>query len=435
MSKKGLDLHWKILSGLLLGLLWGVSTSFTGLDQWTEAWIAPIGDLFVRMLKLIAIPLVITSLVLGVSSTESQAGLTKLGFRTIGFYLLTTALAIGIGLGVANGLQPGRTLSAEFRQQVSDSHRGDSNLQLPTETTGMDRSWMQFMADLVPENIVTALGDNGAMLQVVFLALVAGLGLARLNPESSNPLRELLSAAQSLLTLLIDWIMAIAPYGVFALMASVLSEMSGQGGGIWELLAGLGWYAGTVAIAMLIHLFLVYGVLYRTLVKRSFLRMIEIIRPALLLGFSTSSSLATLPVTMDRVENGLGISPAVSRFVLPVGTTVNMDGTSIYQAVSALFIAQVLGMELTWMQQGTLLFTALLASIGSAGVPGAGVVMLVVVLESIQVPVEGIALILGLERILDMMRTALNVAGDAVVASLVAATEGVESDVVPSHDA
>ncbi|MGM0507141.1 MAG: dicarboxylate/amino acid:cation symporter, partial [Bacteroidota bacterium] len=199
-------------------------------------------------------------------------------------------------------------------------------------------------------------------------------------------------------------------------------------------LAGLSWYAGTVVFAMGIQIFGVYWILYKGFVQSSFPSMLRTVRPAVLLGFSTSSSVATLPVTLECVEKGLGIAPRISRFVLPVGTTINMDGTSIYQAVSALFIAQALGMDLTWLQQGTILFTALLASVGSAGVPGAGVVMLVVVLESIQVPVEGIALILGLERILDMARTALNVTGDAVVASLVSATEADQAEALRSDE-
>ncbi|MEX0593296.1 MAG: dicarboxylate/amino acid:cation symporter [Balneolaceae bacterium] len=433
MSQKGSVLHWKILIGLLCGVLWGLIAPSVGLDAWTTHWISPIGDLFVRFLKLIAIPLVMTSLVLGMTSVDDRSQLAGMGFRTAGFYLLTTALAILVGLAVASWVQPGTALPADLREELSTRYEIQTGMDGAVDSNLENRSWMQFIADLVPENMMSALGANDQMLQVVLLALLFGLGLLQLPTATVRPVTDLFKAVQDVLTLFVSWIMQIAPYGVFALMAHVLVEISGDGEDrVWSVLAGLSWYAGTVVAAMGIHIFVVYWGLYRGIVQKSFRGMLQTIRPAILLGFSTSSSVATLPVTLDCVERGLGIAPRISRFVLPVGTTINMDGTSIYQAVSALFIAQALGMDLTLMQQGTILFTALLASIGSAGVPGAGVVMLVVVLESIQVPVEGIALILGLERILDMVRTALNVTGDAVVASLVSATENEQAETVIS---
>lgn len=435
VSQKESSLHWKILIGLLCGVLWGLIAPSAGLEAWTSDWIAPIGDLFVRFLKLIAIPLVITSLVLGIAQVDDRAHLAGMGFRTVGFYMLTTALAIVVGLAVASWVQPGRALPTDLREDLSTRYQVQTGMD-GTEYSAIDnRSWMQFIADLVPENVVSALGANDQMLQVVLLALLFGLALLQLPSARSRPVMDLFQGVQDVLTLFVSWIMKIAPYGVFALMAHVLVEISDESGGqVWSVLAGLSWYAGTVVLAMVIQLFGVYWLLYKGFVQTSFPSMLQVIRPAALLGFSTSSSVATLPVTLDCVEKGLGIAPRISRFVLPVGTTINMDGTSIYQAVSALFIAQALGMDLTWLQQGTILFTALLASVGSAGVPGAGVVMLVVVLESIQVPVEGIALILGLERILDMARTALNVTGDAVVASLVSATEPDHAEALNSDE-
>lgn len=434
MKDHEIALHWKILIGLIFGVLWGLFAPLAGLETWTGRWIAPLGDLFVRLLKLVAIPLVITSLVLGIATVNDKSHLAGMGFRTVGFYLLTTALAIMVGLTVATWVQPGAALPIELREELSGRYQSLSTANNVGTSDLENRTWMQFMADLVPENVMSALGANDQMLQVVFLALLFGLGLLQLPSATARPVTDLFQAIQEVLTLFVSWIMKLAPYGVFALMARVLVEIASESGGdVWGVLVGLGWYAGTVIAALGIQMFGVYWLLYRGIVKTSFPAMIRTIRPAILLGFSTSSSVATLPVTMDRVEEGLGIAPRISRFVLPVGTTINMDGTSIYQAVSALFIAQALGMDLTWMQQGTILFTALLASVGSAGVPGAGVVMLVVVLESIQVPVEGIALILGLERILDMFRTALNVTGDAVVATLVSATETDHAEAL-SHD-
>jgi Na+/H+-dicarboxylate symporter len=289
----------------------------------------------------------------------------------------------------------------------------------------MDRTPMSFLVDIVPENFFAAASDNGNMLQVVFVALLLGIGLMQIPSEKSKSLVNFFDSLNEVIIKIVDLIMKIAPYGVFALMAGVIVDLAGDDiGQALDLLGALFWYTFAVILGLFLHLMIVYSGLFKLFSKMKLRDFFKAIRPAMLLGFSTSSSAATLPVTMERVEKNVGVDEEVASFVLPIGATINMDGTSLYQAVAAVFIAQALGMDLGIAQQITIVLTATLASIGSAGVPGAGIIMLVIVLQSIQVPVEGIALILGVDRILDMCRTALNITGDAAVAVAVAHTEG-----------
>jgi len=269
------------------------------------------------------------------------------------------------------------------------------------------------------------MGDNANMLQVVFLAVLLGVGIIFIPKEKGGHLISFFDSLNDVIIKIVDFIMLTAPYGVFALMAGVIVELAGDDiSKAFDLLGALGWYCLAVIIGLLLHMFIVYSSLFKIFSHMKLWDFFKAIRPAILLGFSTSSSSATLPVTMERVENNAGVDEEVSSFVLPIGSTINMDGTSLYQAVAAVFIAQALGLDLSITQQLTIVLTATLASVGAAGVPGAGIIMLVIVLQAIEVPVEGIALILGVDRILDMCRTALNVTGDAAVAVAVASTEG-----------
>ncbi|PWN07142.1 dicarboxylate/amino acid:cation symporter [Rhodohalobacter mucosus] len=425
MKKWYKKLHWQIIIGLVLGLIWGLFSSVAGLNEFTSEYIRPFGDIFVTLLKLIAIPLVLASLVVGISNLNDMSKLSRMGGKTIGIYMITTTLAIVIGLTVVNVMQPGKTLPLETRTSLMESYTQDVGDRGEAAQEVLDRGNLQFIVDIVPENFFEAASDNGNMLQVVFVAILLGLGIVNIPLQKGEPLINVFDSLNEVIIKIVDLIMKTAPYGVFALMAVVIVDLAGDDlGQALNLLSALGWYCLAVVIGLFLHVLIVYSSLFKVFSKMKLRDFFKAIQPAVLLGFSTSSSAATLPVTMERVEKNLGVEEEVSSFVLPVGATINMDGTSLYQAVAAVFIAQALGMDLSIAQQLTIVITATLASIGAAGVPGAGIIMLVIVLQAIQVPVEGIALILGVDRILDMIRTAVNITGDAAVSVAVAHTEG-----------
>lgn len=418
-------LHWQIIIGLVLGLIWGLVASVAGWSNFTVDYIQPFGTVFINLLKLIAVPLILASLIVGVTSLNDIAKLSRMGGKTIGIYIVTTMLAITIGLTVVNVIQPGNFLPAETQEQLMAGYQDNIEGADQSAKEVMDRSPMSFFVDIVPENFFEAASDNGNMLQVVFVALLMGIGLMQIPSEKSKSLVNFFDSLNEVIIKIVDLIMKVAPYGVFALMAGVIVDLAGDDiGQALDLLGALFWYTFVVVLGLFLHLMIVYSGLFKLFSKMKLRDFFKAIRPAMLLGFSTSSSAATLPVTMERVEKNVGVDEEVSSFVLPIGATINMDGTSLYQAVAAVFIAQALGMDLGIAQQLTIVLTATLASIGSAGVPGAGIIMLVIVLQAIQVPVEGIALILGVDRILDMCRTAVNITGDAAVSVAIAHTEG-----------
>lgn len=418
-------LHWQIIIGLILGLVWGLFASILGLGEFTSKYIRPFGTIFIDLLKLIAVPLVLTSLVIGISSLNDMSRLSKMGVKTIAIYMVTTMLAITIGLTVVNVLQPGSTLPLETRVSLMESYGENIEGRDSIADDVQERSLLDFFVDVVPENFFEAASNNTNMLQIVFVAILLGIGLINIPAQKGQPLINFFESLNDVVIKIVDLIMKTAPYGVFALMAAVIVDLTGDDlGQALILLKALGWYCIAVLAGLLLHVFIVYSSLFKMFSKMRLRDFFKAIRPAILLGFSTSSSLATLPVTMERVEKNLGVKEEVASFVLPVGATINMDGTSLYQAVAAVFIAQALGMDLTIAQQLTIVLTAMAASIGTAGVPGAGIIMLVIVLQSVQVPIEGIALILGVDRILDMARTAVNITGDAAVSVVVASTEG-----------
>ena len=348
-----------------------------------------------------------------------------MGFKTVAIYMMTTMLAITIGLTVVNVLQPGSALPEETRINLMESYGENVQERGAVVEEVQDRTFLDFFVDVVPENFFEAASNNSNMLQIVFIGILLGIGLVNIPSQKGQPLINFFESLNDVIIKIIDLIMKTAPYGVFALMAAVIVDLTGDDlGQALQLLRALGWYCVAVLTGLFLHVFIVYTSLFKLFSKMRLRDFFRAIRPAILLGFSTSSSLATLPVTMERVEKNLGVNEEVSSFVLPIGATINMDGTSLYQAVAAVFIAQVLGMDLTIAQQLTIVLTATAASIGTAGVPGAGIIMLVIVLQSVQVPIEGIALILGVDRILDMARTAVNITGDAAVSVAVAHSEG-----------
>jgi Na+/H+-dicarboxylate symporter len=425
--------HIQILIGLVAGVLFGISSSALGWNEWVIDWVKPIGTLFVNLLKLIAAPLVLASLVVGVSGLSDVGKLSRLGGRTIGLYLFTTVLAISIGLLVVNWVQPGQHITPERRDALKERFSDQAATKTETARQVTDQSPLQPLVDTVPSNIFEALTNNTDMLQVVFFALFFGIGIILLPKQKTVVVRDFFDSVNEIILKLVDVIMKGAPIGVFALLASLVAEFAGDDpGAAMELLRALGAYSLTVVVGLCIVLFIVYPCFLWLGARYSPLTFFKGMAPAQFLAFSTSSSNATLPVTLERVEQNLGVSGDVAGFVLPLGATINMDGTSLYQAVATVFIAQAFGVSLDWGDQATIVLTATLASIGSAGVPGAGMVMLVVVLESVGLDPAGIALIMAVDRILDMARTVVNISGDAMVAVLVSHKSG-DLSVPPSN--
>ncbi|MAN58592.1 MAG: dicarboxylate/amino acid:cation symporter [Flavobacteriaceae bacterium] len=416
---KKLALHWQILLGMALGVVFAlILTNFTWGDTFIADWIKPFGTIFINALKLIAVPLILASLIKGVSDLKDISSLSKMGLRTITTYVITTVIAVSIGLGVVNLIKPGSTIGEDTRNELVEAYGGEAEMKRQDAQKQKDAGPLQALVDLVPENIIGASADNRNMLQVIFFAIFFGIGLILIPEKTAQPVKDFFDGFNEVILKMIDLIMLAAPYGVFALLAALVVEAPSA-----DLFAALGMYALSVllGLAMMIG---VYVLLVWIFTKRSPAQFLNGIGPAQLLAFSTSSSAATLPVTMERVEEHLGVKREVTSFVLPIGATINMDGTSLYQAVAAVFIAQAFGMDLSLGAQLGIIATATLASIGSAAVPGAGMVMLVIVLAQAGIPEAGLALIFAVDRPLDMCRTTVNVTGDAAVSMMVAKAQG-----------
>lgn len=416
---KKMALHWQILLGMLLGVVFGfIMVSFSGGKEIVQDWIKPFGTIFINALKLIAVPLILGSLISGVSDLKDISKLSKMGGKTVMIYLLTTVLAVTIGLLLVNGLKPGGSITDDTRTELVSSY-SESTQKYKDEAANQKRQGpLHALVELVPDNIIGASSENKNMLQVIFFAIFFGVGLILLPEDKAKPVKDFFNSFNEVILKMIDLIMLAAPYGVFALLAALIVESPSA-----DLFAALGWYALTVVmgLTMMIVVYTLLVFVFTGIKPKVFLQGIS---PAQLLAFSTSSSAATLPVTMERVHEHLGVEEEVSSFVLPIGATINMDGTSLYQAVAAVFIAQAFGMDLSLGVQLGIVATATLASIGSAAVPGAGMVMLVIVLAQAGIPEAGLALIFAVDRPLDMCRTVVNVTGDATVSMLVAKSEG-----------
>lgn len=415
MKFSAVPLYARILFGMICGIvigLWSVSGGFVG---FVADWIKPFGEIFMRLLKFVAIPLVMVSLIKGVGSLGDIASLSKIGLRTIGIYICTTVLAIAVGLVLVEVIAPGRVVGAESAAAMQTDYQA-TVAERSVQAEGMaEVPPLQFLVDIFPDNWVGAMGDNGRMLQIIVIAVLVGVAVLSAGRERTAPFMKLIDALDAVLLRLIDLIMRYAPIGVAALMAGMVADTAGN----FELLGALGLYVVTVALGLLMMIFLFYPLLVHFFSKISVRKFFRTMPPVQLLAFTTSSSAATLPLNMEVVERKLGVSQRVTSFVLPMGMTINMDGTSLYQAVAAVFIAQVLGIDLTWVQLLTIVATTTLSSIGTPGVPGGSIVVLLMVLSSVGIPPEGLALILGLDRPLDMLRTVVNVTGDAAVASIV----------------
>jgi len=386
--------------------------------QFIIDWIKPFGKIFISCLKLIAVPLILASLIKGVSDLKDISKLSKMGGRTIGTYIITTVIAVSIGLAVVNIVKPGTYIDQQTRTELMESNKDQAESKIMAASKQKNAGPLQALQDIVPDNIISASGNNRNMLQVIFFAIFFGIGLILIPEKKGKPVKDFFDSFNEVILKMIDLIMLAAPYGVFALLAALVAESPSL-----ALFKALGMYAFCVVLGLLLMI-VVYILIVSVFTKKSPTFFLNGISPAQLLAFSTSSSAATLPVTMERVEEHLGVEKEVTSFVLPIGATINMDGTSLYQAVAAVFIAQAFGMDLSFGVQLGIIATATLASIGSAAVPGAGMVMLVIVLAQAGIPEAGLALIFAVDRPLDMCRTTVNVTGDAAVSMLIAKSVG-----------
>lgn len=417
---KKFPLYMRILVGMVCGVLFALlMLQLYGGVAFIVNWVKPFGTIFINLLKLIAVPLIIASLIKGVSDLKDIAKLSAMGLRTISFYLFTTVVAVSLGLIIANGFAPGKTVSPQTRTELLSTYGGSIEKSKTEVAKQKEAGPLKFVEDIVPDNIFNALTTNTGMLQVIFFALFFGICMILLPEATVAPVKSFFDGLNEIILKMIDLIMLAAPFGVFALLAALVAESPSI-----ELFKALGFYAISVVTGLLLLIFVVYPSLLFFFTRRNPFRFLKQISPAQLLAFSTSSSAATLPVTMDVVENNVGVDNEVSSFVLPIGATINMDGTSLYQAVAAIFIAQAFGMQLDLAAQLSIILTATLASIGSAAVPGAGMVMLLIVLAQAGIPEAGLALIFAVDRPLDMLRTSVNVTSDCTLATIIAKSVG-----------
>ena len=404
---------------MFAGFLFGVIFSlFSFGPAFISDWIKPFGTIFINALKLIAMPLILASLIKGVSDLKDISKLSVMGGRTVGIYICTTVVAVVLGLILVNLIAPGDQIGATTREELLAAYQGSAEEKQLVAQQQREKGPLQPLVDLVPSNIFQATTNNRNMLQVIFFAIFFGIGLILIPEKKAAPVKAFFDAFNEVILKLIDLIMLAAPYGVFALLAALVVESPSL-----ELFQALGLYVITLLIGLVLMIF-IYILLVQLFTKRKPIFFLRGIVPAQLLAFSTSSSAATLPVTMERVEEHLGVDEEVASFVLPIGATINMDGTSVYQAVAAVFIAQAFGLGLSLEAQLGIVLTATLASIGTAAVPGAGMIMLVIVLGQAGIPEAGLALIFAIDRPLDMCRTITNVTGDAAVSMIVAKSIG-----------
>ncbi|MCG2419090.1 dicarboxylate/amino acid:cation symporter [Aequorivita sp. F47161] len=462
---KKLALHWKIIIGLVLGIIWALLSSQLGWSEFTIDWIAPFGKIFINLLKLIAVPLVLVSIISGVANIGDPSSLGRMGGKTLLAYLITTLFAVSMGLLLVNTIKPGKLIDEQSRidnrisyeiwaaskghevkdginylqdpafferaQKITNLSKGDLkdasvSEKMETAQKAKESTPLQPLVDIVPENFFFSLTDNGLMLQIIFFGIFFGVSLLLIPNEKSKPVTDFMDSAMEVFLKMVDLVMQAAPFFVFALLAGVVSKMAGDDiGKVYEIFKGLSWYSLTVFAGLMLMIFVIYPLFMKLFVKSiPYKGFFNAMAPAQTLAFSTSSSAATLPVTMECVEENLGVDKKITSFVLPIGATVNMDGTCLYQAVAVVFLAQLHMIDLTLGQQLTIVITATLASIGSAAVPSAGLVMLIIVLESVGLNPAWIAIIFPVDRILDMFRTIVNVTGDATVCTIIAKGEG-----------
>ena len=420
-----MQLHTKIIIGLILGLLVGIASVFFGISNTITNWVMPFGTIFVKMLKLVAVPLILVSLISGISNLRDTAKLSRIGGKTFSIYILTTVLSIIIALFLANIVQPGKAFPEEITIELREKYASEATMKINNAEKVENSGPLQMMVDVVPDNFFFAASNNKNMLQIIFFAILFGIALIMIPENKGDPVKKIFDGINEIIIKIVEIIMEYAPIGVFALLAGLIVDLAGDDpNNIIITLKPLIIYAITVLLGLATMVFLFYPSILYFITKIGYKNFFKAIFPAQMLAFSTSSSAATLPLTMKRVKKNLNVSEEVTSFVCPLGATINMDGTSIHQAISAVFIAQAFGQDLTIADQLVIIVTATLSSIGAAAVPGAGLIMLVIVLGAVGIDPQGLALIIAIDRPLDMCRTIVNVTGDATVASIVAYTEG-----------
>lgn len=463
---KKYPIHIQIVFGLILGIIYAFLSSYMGWNEFTINWIDPFGTIFIRLLKFIAVPLVMFSIISGVAGLSDVSRLGRLGGKTLLAYMTTTFMAIGVGLLFVNTIKPGAHIDEEQRiknrlsyeiwlqdndmgtsqdgkvflsdpaytqylteaqqgRELTEQEKNDLEQKMSTAQAQNQGSPLQFVVDMVPENIILSISNNRLMLQVIFFAIFFGITIVMIPKEKSQPVIDFVDGVNSIFLKMVDIVMKAAPFFVFALLAGVVAKMADSPKEVFEIFIGLGSYTITMVLGLSFVVFVMYPVIIKLFIRKmTYRKFFKNISAAQFLAFSTSSSAATLPVTMECVEENMGVPRSISSFVLPIGATINMDGTSLHQAVAVIFMAQLHYIDLTIAQQLTIILTAALASIGAAAVPSAGLIMMIIVLQSVGLNPAWVAIIFPVDRILDMYRTVVNVTGDATVSTLIAHSEG-----------
>ncbi|WP_446784714.1 dicarboxylate/amino acid:cation symporter [Macellibacteroides fermentans] len=413
--KFAVPLYAKILIGMLAGVLIGIAALTFQQTGFVNNWVRPWGQVFIRLLQLIAVPLVFVSLVKGVIGLSDIGKFSRIGIRTIILYLLTTAFAVTVGMSLGLVVRPGQFVDRQTVVSMQENYKSVVEQKKAEADTMKNSGPLSFLEEVVPDNFVAATSDNRKMLQVIFFAVLFGIAALCIERAKIAPVEQLFDSLYHILLKVIDFVILFAPYGVTALMAGLVIDFSGN----LSMFGALAVYAITVVGGLLFLISVFYPTLIYLFTKMKPNFFIKTMYPVQLFAFTTSSSAATLPLNLETTENKLGVSNEATSFVLPVGATINMDGTSCYQAIAVLFIAQVIGIDLTLMQLFTIILMTIISSIGTPSIPGGSYVILTMVLASVGIPPEGLALILGIDRPLDMLRTAVNVTGDATVAAIV----------------
>ena len=415
MKKHKLPLYLQILIGMVIGIIIGFIGIGTDKEAIINDWIRPFGQLFIKALVLVAVPLVFVTLVKGVADLKDTSTLSRLGGRTIAIYLITTVFAVLVGMGSVLLIKPGNIIGRGLVADIEAEYAQTAHSIQLKQAEVADDGPLSFVEDIVPTNIFQSLSDNSKMLQIIFFAILFGVAILAIPEEKKTPLISLLDALNEAIMQLVKYIITCAPIGVAALMAGLVVDFDGSA----EVFAALGAYAANVIVALIFLLVVFYPTLVRLFAGIRPLSFIRKVYPLQLFAFTTSSSAATLPFTYTTAQEKLGISREVTSFVLPIGTTINMDGTSCYQTVATLFIAQALGIDLTISQLLLIIVMTTLSSIGTPAIPGGSYVILAMVLTSVGIPAESLALIIGVDRPLDMLRTSVNVTGDVTVAAII----------------
>ncbi len=452
---KTLNLHWRILLAMVFGLAYSWFALSYGYAEFTKTWISPFGDIFIRLLKLLAVPIVLFSIISGVSSLVEAKGLGKLAARSIGFYFFTTLVSISLGILLVNLVAPGKKVGGDVAKRNRLDYEyfaltsgiaitGESQLDKPenaqivaqikedrekraddksiqmAKQTSKNKKGLQYVVDMIPENIFAAISDARSMMQVIFFAIFFGVALLFIPNEQVKILKGFIGEFNNVLVKMINMVMEFAPFFVFCLLAGTFTELTTTTQGFVDIFSSLSWYTAVVVLGFVIILFVFYPLFVYVFGKGySPMKYLSGVKEAQIVAFSTSSSVATLPVTLRCAKEKLSVSDKIANFVIPVGATVNMNGSAIYQVIAVLFLAQFHGVDVSWQAQLTIMTMTLLASVGTAGIPSGAFILLIVLLDTVGLDPYWVAIIMPVDRLLDMMLTVVNITGDMAVATVV----------------